>query len=207
LERPEGSIDGEPPDVENTIAWLFDEDDEARVCPQASRNKGDFREKTMRHLAVRVLAASALCAFASCHKKPSTVPGLPPTNPTYQMSDGLHITPLDVERNEIADILGIQMWQFHVACPSPETAIHYTLELRKQGQPRKEICNGTTWVMDTADCQMAVALYPLDGEIHTADKLKTRIRIGGAATSSIRDNPMKGLGGSQKPPGGKETGR
>jgi hypothetical protein len=155
----------------------------------------------MRPIVVRSIALAALLTLVSCHKQPpAAVPSTPPANPTYHMSDGLQITPLDVDRNEIADILSIQMWQFHVVCPSPETAIHYVLELRKKGQPLKEILNSTTWVMDIADCQMVAALYPLDGDIHTADKLKTRIRIGGAAGSTIGDNPMKGLGGLSRDP-------
>ncbi len=43
---------------------------------------------------------------------------------------------------------------------------------------------------------MVVALYPLDGDLHTSDKLKTYVRIGGTKSSSIRDNPLKGRYGS-----------
>ena len=39
---------------------------------------------------------------------------------------------------------------------------------------------------------MIVALYPLDGDLNTSNKLKTYVRIGGTKSSRIGDNPMKG---------------
>ncbi len=51
--------------------------------------------------------------------------------------------------------------------------------------------NTSRW-SDSGDKQMIVALYPLDGDLNTSDKIKTYVRIGGTKSSSIGDNPMKG---------------
>jgi len=104
---------------------------------------------------------------------------------------------LGAGHNEIAEILGMQMWRFHVVCNAPGALILHTISLRQNGQWVKEISGGLSrWPGDGGDTQMIVALYPLDGDLNTSDKLKTYVRIGGTKFSAIRDNPLHGRHGT-----------
>jgi len=116
------------------------------------------------------------------------------------MSDGLQITPLEVERDEIGEILGIQRWRFRVVALSDQDRIQHTIELREPGKPNMQVNYGVTWTMGGRDREMVVAFYPIAGELRTAEKVKTYIRIGGSSSSRIWDNYFKELGGSSRSP-------
>ncbi|RYF39792.1 MAG: hypothetical protein EOO38_22780, partial [Cytophagaceae bacterium] len=53
---------------------------------------------------------------------------------SYSDAQGLKITPLEAEPNDLADILGVKMWHFKVEVPKPGLRLHYTLEVRQQGE-------------------------------------------------------------------------
>jgi len=146
------------------------------------------------------VALSAAFPSVSCRKQPPAAPTpAPSTTKTAEIGPGrddLQVTPLGAGHNEIAEILGIRMWRFHLVCGVPGVMVLHTIDLRDKGQWAKQIaCGISRWPDSDRDEQMTVALYPLDGDLNTSDKLKTYVRIGGATFSSVGDNPLKGRQG------------
>ena len=154
----------------------------------------------MRHIILWGMALSILCSSTGCRRKPpmsassttKTAENSPVAAASSPAAADLQVTPIGAGHNEIAEILDMQMWRFHVVCDSAGALLFHTISLRKNGQWVKDISGGLTRWSDGGDKQMIVALYPLDGDLNTSDKLKTYVRIGGAKSSSIGDNPMKG---------------
>ncbi len=154
----------------------------------------------MRQVILCGMAFLVLCLSIGCRRRPA--PSVPSatktaeTSPTTTASSpagvDLQVTPIGAGHNEIAEILSLQMWRFHVACDSPGALIFHTITLRKNGQWVKELSGGLCRWSDGGDKQMIVALYPLDGDLNTSDRLKTYVRIGGTKSRSIGDNPVKG---------------
>lgn len=155
----------------------------------------------MKHAIVWAVIVSVVATNTACRKQvPTPVQAPLNTTQTYTMSDGLRITPLEVETDEIANILGIQQWRFRVVTPSDQDRLQHRVELREPGKPDIEVNYGVMWTMGGRDKEMVVAFYPIAGELNTAEKVKTYIRIGGGTSSRIWDSPFKGLGGSSRSP-------
>ncbi len=161
---------------------------------------GNPWEGTVRRIILWSLAFSVLSPSTGCRRQPpASAPRTTKTTETSPVTASkstagaeLQVTPLGAGYNEIAEILGMQMWRFHIVCDSPGALIFHTITLRKNGQWVKDISGGLSRWSDGGDKQMIVALYPLDGDLNTSDKIKTYVRIGGTKSSSIGDNPMKG---------------
>jgi hypothetical protein len=141
---------------------------------------------------------AAVVLVSSRGEPPAPAPGATGTTTTYVNSDGLQITPLDVEHDEIADILDIERWRFHIVTPSPQSRIKYAVEVRRKGEPSREIQSGAMWGADGSDKEMVVALYPLGEPFKTAEKVKIYLRIGASRVAGVRENPLKGLGGMSR---------
>jgi hypothetical protein len=150
------------------------------------------------------VALSVICSSTTCRREPpASAPDTARTAETDATAAArrpagadLQVTPLGAGHNEIAEILSLEMWRFHVVCAAPGALILHTISLRKNGQWVKEISGGLSrWPDRGGDQQMIVALYPLDGDLNTSDRLKTYVRLGGTKFSSIRDNPLKGRHG------------
>jgi hypothetical protein len=167
------------------------------VGRQRIRRVRDDREKIVRHATIWAAILSIAMMNASCRKQtPAVAPG--PQNPprTYMMSDGLQITPLEVERDDVANILGIQQWRFRVVTPSASDRIQHTLELREKGRPGAKFIDGVTWAGGSGnEREIVLALYPLAGDLTAAEQIKIYIRVGNGTVNSIIDNPFKELTG------------
>jgi hypothetical protein len=147
-----------------------------------------MRQAILWSVALLIVLTSASCRQRSSAPKAATAPA-----ETYQTRDGLQITPVEVEQNELAAVLGVKWWRFHIIPSSPDRSIRYGFELRKQGESPREIAGGSMWAAHVEQGQMVVALCPIEGEISTADRLKTYVRIAGASGSKIMENPLKGF--------------
>jgi hypothetical protein len=165
---------------------------------------GDSWEQTVRQIILWGVAFAVLCSAISCRRRPpvsapgttETAKSRPTTAASISPGANLQVTALGAGYNEIAEVLGMQMWRFHIACDAPGVHLFHTISLRKSGQLVKEISGGLGRWSDAGDKQMIVALYPLEGDLNTRDKLKTYVRIGDTRFSAIRDNPLKGRHGT-----------
>jgi hypothetical protein len=201
LGSPQKSVDSLLPGPDNANAPAVSRRSlRRRPRLRAARTNGYHGDPTVRDIILCGIVLSVGCTSAGCRQKPAApAPGKTEGVETAEAGSGLQITPLGTGFNEMADILGVQMWRFHIVCNAPHAQVLHSIALRKEGQRAKEIaCGITQWFRDDTDRQMVVALVPLDGDLHTSERLKTYVRVGGATFSQIGDNPLRGRRGVTK---------
>jgi hypothetical protein len=156
----------------------------------------------VRHIILCGLALSVIGTSAGCRRKPAApAPGTTEGVETAEAGSVLQIIPLGARYSEMAEILGVERWRFHLVCQAPGAQILHSLAVRQEGRRASEIaCGVTRWSGDDTDRQMIVALYPLEGDLHTSSRLKTYVHLGGATFSQIGDNPFQGRRGVRKLP-------
>ncbi len=155
----------------------------------------------MRQAILWSVALLVIFTSTSCRQRSSPPPkAATALAQTYQTRDGLQITPVEAEQNELAAVLGVQWWRFHITPSAPDRSIRCGIELRKKGESPREIASSNMWAANIKESPLVVALCPVEGEIGTANRLKTYMRIAGATTSHVMENPLKGFSGHSGTP-------
>jgi hypothetical protein len=114
-----------------------------------------------------------------------------PEGERYRSPEGLEITPLDVQRDDVANVLGVERWKFQVKPPEPDVELRFQLELRRPGQ-EPEVLDSLIVQMDSnSETESLVGVYPIRESIFEADEVKLFISGGGGSTSSLIDNPFR----------------
>jgi hypothetical protein len=112
---------------------------------------------------------------------------------TFVSRDGIKITPLEAQKDDLAQILGMEMWKFNLVLPEPGMSLNCKLELRQKGKPAKTITS-VGLSADASERELLVALYTSNGPFERAPKLKYYLRWGGMYARDMVDNPLRGLG-------------
>ena len=136
-----------------------------------------------------LISVVVLLPLAGCSGQPVGPMPQPPRE-TYPSPQGLVITSLGVQPDEIAKILEIKRWKFTVTPFDTATKLNYQLELHPPSGEAQVlssfiICPDNTEPMDTL-----VAFYPVDGSLFESSRVKLYIESGGGATSQLIDNPF-----------------
>lgn len=118
--------------------------------------------------------------------------------PTFETTEGVAITPTQVEQDPVAEILGIQMWTFDVVLPDsvsldPDgTLVAYQLELRQPGQT-SEVLTSFSATSSDQNFELLVGLHPLGNTLAQAETLQYYLRAGGTSSFEAIANPFKQL--------------
>lgn len=166
----------------------------------------------MIHLLRWVTVLFVLLITVSCHSKFGTV-ATPPTanqaklmqaspsnSATFVSPDGIEITSLESQPNDMAEILGVSIWRLRVMPPKKGLDLNYTLELRRKGKapepltsltitPRSQEEAGSS---DTAETLVALLPTTLSSGSASSD-LKFYVRGGGSGAAGLASNPLKNL--------------
>jgi hypothetical protein len=121
------------------------------------------------------------------------VPNLVLPTPTVDetITAAMAITPVDdtaLTTEELIQILQISHWKFDVQIPAGEM-IHYQLEWQQPGQPPLIIVSFSAQSPVHREDRLLVALYPIDGSLLDAERIKCFVAIGGSSTTAVTENP------------------
>lgn len=148
-----------------------------------------------------------LCAFpvlTSCSTAPAPGVGATPApsaaRKSFVTKDGLKITPLEVHKDDVAKVIGVEMWKFKVEFPKTSGMLQFKMELRQPGKSPKSITGFGVGPGPQGLGEVLVALYPLNGPFTDAQKIRTYFGWSGGSTANVIDNPLKGLGGNSYGP-------
>jgi hypothetical protein len=150
-----------------------------------------FRRPPQRFILVSVLA---LLLLAGCSGQ-SVAPMPQPPGETYRSSQGLVITSLGVQPDEIAKILEIKRWNFMVTPFDTATKLNYQLELHRSNGEAQVLSSFIIRPDNTKPMDALVAFYPVDGSLFESSRIKLYIESGGGATSKLIDNPFLDFSG------------
>lgn len=135
-------------------------------------------------------ALFALLLLAACAMPPLPGHNAASDDRTFESLDGLKITPLDVQPDEIAEILDIERWKFYVVLPEPDLKIAYKLELRQPGKAPVILAKDEA-TADTTDEEVLVALYSMDTSLSRDDEIKYYLKTANGKSHFIIPNPFK----------------
>jgi hypothetical protein len=109
----------------------------------------------------------------------------------YRSPEGLEITPLEVQRDDVAQILGIERWMFQVKPPEPDARLRFQLELRQPDEEPQVMESLIVQSDSDSETEFLVGIYPIHESIFRADEVRLFISGGGGSTSSVIDNPFQ----------------
>ncbi len=66
----------------------------------------------------------------------------------YTDADGLKITALEREANDVAEVMGVSIWKFRLQAPKPGLRLRYALQLRQNGEVVESLGGGETGPLD-----------------------------------------------------------
>ncbi len=142
-------------------------------------------------LGVRVWTIGILLVLlAAC--APIQINLAPPTPGTPVIVDELAITPLTVAPDDVAEILGIYRWRFHLTGPESVDGLRIQLSIQRPGQDPEVLADFGSTDNQVIDNDVLVAIYPIDGPIFQAEQLQYFVRNDGSSTTGLLDNPVIG---------------
>lgn len=117
--------------------------------------------------------------------------------------DGLIITPLEPERNDIATMMEINQWRFEIQLPAPNYQLNYRVEMRSPAKETVEISRGDYWPL--VNTEFTLGLMPKGREsLNEADEIKVftgiyalksnELMAGDSYNLESCSNPIKKLG-------------
>jgi hypothetical protein len=134
--------------------------------------------------------AAIFTLAAACGPLSTAQPAETPAG-AYRSPEGLEITPVKVQRDDVAQILGIERWKFQVKPPEPGTQLRFQLELRRPGEEPRVLESLIVQSDGDSATESLVGVYPIHESIFRADQVKLFISGGGGSTSSVIDNPFQ----------------
>lgn len=136
---------------------------------------------------VAVLSLLAACSAPLQMPQPTRTP----EGDGYVSPEGLEITPVEVQRDDVAQVLSIERWKFQVKPPETGVRLRFQLELRRPGEEPQVL--GTLIVQSdgNSETESLVGMYPIHESLFRADEVKLFISGGGGSTSSLIDNPFQ----------------
>lgn len=137
----------------------------------------------------RLIIFSILFAIfaAACQATPIESP-----IPTEVQIGELNIRTQETEPDEIANILGIQLWKFEVDLPveEVETGLQAELVLRDP-QTGIQTIEELRVITTESDLGTLVAIYPIAESLFNAEQVRIYMESGSGSTSSVIANPFR----------------
>lgn len=118
------------------------------------------------------------------------------TSITHRWPNGIAVTPIEQERSELADILGLVSWKFEIQNPKPETDLVIgTLEIREQGKAKHKKMEFAIFPQNL-DKQGRFTLWigflPIESDFRDSRHVKFLLRAKGHANIPVRiANPFR----------------
>jgi len=138
--------------------------------------------KVLHHKTLLLLAAAILTTPAAADEKPST--------PITAIRPGKALT-----ADELALLFDAQVWKLHIDLPPKAVHGWVSLDLKEGGKDRQGwgiSCGGQ--IRPDTNGEVLVAIIPVGGTLHAADKVRVVINGFGNVGSTTEDNPFKSLG-------------
>ena len=142
-------------------------------------------------LLVTIWLAAIVILAVACGPLPVTQPTETSERDTYRSPEGLEITPLEVQRDDVAQIVGIERWKFQVKPPEPDVQLLFQLDLRRPGEEPQLLDSLIVQSNSGSETECLVGVYPIHESIFGADEVKFFISGGGGSTASVIDNPFQ----------------
>lgn len=119
--------------------------------------------------------------------------------PTYRLANGIEVTPIEVQPDDMAQLLGVKIWKFDVYLPHPEKGESLVLNLYQHGKCVKALAGGGFGPSrdPSHHSLVTVAVAPIGADFSKANQAKWMIRQNGGAASGVFVNPFQnsqGLG-------------
>jgi hypothetical protein len=134
---------------------------------------------------------AAIILTVACGPLPVAQPTTTPERERYRSPEGLEITPLEVQPDDVAQTLGVERWKFQVAPPEPDAQLRLQLELRQPGQAPKILDSLILQSASNSKIESLVGVYPIHESIFKADEVKLFISGGEGSTTSLIKNPFR----------------
>jgi hypothetical protein len=150
-----------------------------------------FSRRPLRVIASLVTLLFLLGAVVACADLPPLADLPVPVGQATTLSDGVTITPMEVEPAEWAEILNIQRWKFGVAA-EPDTEVRFRLAVQVPDEAPLILAGFSIVTSDSFDGNTMIALYPIGDDFYHADELKYYVRSGSASTSKTFENIFQG---------------
>ena len=111
---------------------------------------------------------------------------------TFHLANGVEVTPVEVKRDDVAQLIDAKLWKFDVVCPAKANTIT-GISFGQNGKPYKEVVGGfgESSATEPMHFQCTIGLMPIGGTFYDAKELKYSISYGeaGANTGTI-PNPL-----------------
>lgn len=141
-----------------------------------------------------------LLLFASCGEdKPESQGQDGGAGKIYRSPEGMIVESLKVEKDDIADILGITIWKFKLIIAEPELLHKFCLELQSPEKDPEIVFAPAASSFLSSERIITVALYPLADNAEDEDKLgifigmSTNTGTNSGSWRSVINNPGTGF--------------
>jgi len=118
--------------------------------------------------------------------------------PTYTLANGVEVTPMEVQPDDVGKVLGIKVWKFDVSLPDARQGIQLTLNLCQGGKIIHSV-GGAGFVPMKGQRQrrylLTLALAPDDGDFSRGKRIKYFLESQSGSTSGNFTNPLQGSNG------------
>jgi len=127
-------------------------------------------------------AAASLYSYARLHAAP-----------TYHLANGVEVTPIEVQSDDVSRLLDAKIWKFDVVWPHRKGHFRVGISQYQDGKLAKTLLGGYGMGQPNGieHSQITVGLAPMAGTIYGASEIKYMLSTGGSAggTGTI-NNPF-----------------
>ena len=114
---------------------------------------------------------------------------------TVHLANGVRVTPVEVQPDDVAQLLDAKIWKFNVIVPDPNNFHRYSLLLYKHGKFVKSLAGCSIGPMKKSDndpqVRLTLGMVSLDDDFGKSQRIKYILRSEGTGTSGTFDNPLK----------------
>ena len=116
---------------------------------------------------------------------------------TFHLANGIQVTPVEVQPDDMAQLLDAKIWRFDVALPDRTKWYYYKLTAYKHGEAIGTVggleCGPDPGQSYPSSSQMTIAMMPLgSGNFDVTGQAKYIIRTYGVGSEGVFANPLKG---------------
>jgi len=137
-----------------------------------------------------VLATVALSIYAYKHAHAA---------PTYTFANGVEVTPVEVQPDDVGKVLGIKVWKYDVSLPSAKQGLQLTLNLCRTGKIIHSVGGVGFLPMkgQSSDRHLLLTLVmaPDDGDFSRGKRVRYFLESQSGSTNGDFTNPLRGSAG------------
>ena len=112
------------------------------------------------------------------------------STPAYTLANGVEVTPIEVQPDDVGKLLETKIWKFDVVWPRHQGHFRAGISLYQDGKFAKALVGGLGMGsrIDSQPSQITVGLVPMGGTIFEAKQLRYSLSTGGS-TSEVGTIP------------------